>query len=110
MPSFLSGVNTELPEAAAQSDLRPKPPDEAGPPHSKTARNLAISVVVLLVIGGFLSLAIHKKGATLRDSQTPVRSEAVEPTLRLKGTTEAIQDRGILAPALTGEQTGSLTI
>ena len=30
--------------------------------------------------------------------------------MRLKGTTEAIQSRGILAPALSGEQTGSLTI
>jgi len=110
MPSLRNGVNTELSEAPAQSDLRPKPPDEAGPPHSKTARMLAVSVAVLLVIGGFLAFAIHKKGATLRDSQTPVRSEAVEPTLRLKGTTEAIQSRGILAPALSGEQTGSLTI
>jgi HlyD family secretion protein len=110
MPSFRNGVNTELSEATAQSDLRPKPPDEAGPPQSKTARNLAVSVAVLLVIGGSLSLAIHKKGATLRNSQTPVRSEAVEPNLRLKGTTEAIQSRGILAPALSGEQTGSLTI
>jgi HlyD family secretion protein len=110
MPSFRNAVNTELSEAPAQSDLRPKPPDEAGPPQSKTARNLAVSVAVLLVIGGFLSFAIHKKGATLRNSQTPVRSEAVEPSLRLKGTTEAIQSRGILAPALSGEQTGSLTI
>jgi multidrug efflux pump subunit AcrA (membrane-fusion protein) len=110
MPSFLDGVNTELPEPAAQSDLRPKPPDEAGPPQSKTARNVAISVAMLFVIGGFLAFAIHKKGATLRESQTPVRREAVEPSLRLKGTTEAIQSRGILAPALSGEQTGSLTI
>src|ERR1700693_442545 len=110
MPSFLNGVNTELPEPAAQSDLRPKPPDEAGPLHSKTLRNLAISVAMLFVIGGFLAFAIHKKGATLQNSQTPCRSEAVEPSLRLKGTTEAIQSRGILAPALSGEQTGSLTI
>ena len=110
MPSFRNGVNTELSEAPAQPELRPRPPDEAGPQHSKIARNLAVSVVMLLVIGGFLSLAIHKKRATLRNSQTPVRSEAVEPNLRLKGTTEAIQSRGILAPALSGEQTGSLTI
>src|SRR5438046_9569951 len=110
MPSLRNAVNTELSEAPAQSDLRPKPPDEADPPHSKTGRNLAISVAMLLVIGGFLAFAIHKKGATLRDSQTPVRSEAVEPNLRLKGTSEAIQARGILAPALSGEQAGSLTI
>jgi HlyD family secretion protein len=110
MPSFRNGVNTELSEAPAQSDSRPRPPDEADPPQSKTARNLAVSIAVLLVIGGFLALAIHKKSATPRDSQTPVRSEAVEPNLRLKGTTEAIQARGILAPALSGEQTGSLTI
>jgi HlyD family secretion protein len=110
MPSLRNGVNTELSEAPAQADLRPKPPDEAGRPHSNTARMLAVCLAVLLVIGGFLSLAIHKKGATLRNSQTPVRGEAVEPSLRLKGTTEAIQSRGILAPALSGEQTGSLTI
>jgi multidrug resistance efflux pump len=65
---------------------------------------------MLLVIGSFLSLALHKKGAPLQNSATPVGSEAVEPSLRLKGTTEAIQSRGILAPALSGQQTGSLTI
>src|ERR1700694_1000101 len=110
MPSFRNGVNTELSEAPAQPELRPSPPDKTGPPQSKTGRNLAVSVAGLLVIGGFLSLAIHKKGADLRNSQTLVRNAAVEPSLRLKGTTEAIQARGILAPALSGEQTGSLTI
>jgi multidrug resistance efflux pump len=65
---------------------------------------------MLLAIGSFLSLSIHKKGATLRNSRPPGRDEIVEPSLRLKGTTEAIQSRGILAPALSGEQAGSLTI
>ena len=110
MPSFPDGVNTELAEAPAQSELQPSLPDHTGQIHSKTARNLRISGAVLLVIGSFLSLALHKKSATLRNSGTPVGSEAAEPSLRLKGTTEAIQSRGILAPALSGQQAGSLTI
>ena len=110
MPSFRNGVNTELAEAPAQSERQPSPPDQAGQLQSNTARNLLISVGILLVIGSFLSLALHKKGVTLQNSGIPVGSEAAEPSLRLKGTTEAIQSRGILAPALSGQQTGSLTI
>ncbi len=110
MPSFRNGVNTELAEAPAQSERQPSPPDQAGQLQSNTARNLLISVGILLVIGSFLSLALQKKGATLQNSGIPVGSQVVEPSLRLKGTTEAIQSRGILAPALSGQQTGSLTI
>ena len=110
MHSFRGEVTTALPEAPGQPELRPDSPDDDGTPQFKTRRNLGVSIAMVLVIGGFLLLFIHKKGANHQNSRTPTRDEIVEPSLRLKGSTEAIQARGILAPALSGQQTGSLTI
>ncbi len=43
-------------------------------------------------------------------SATPTENPAVPRTLRLKGTTEAVHSRAILAPMLSGQQVRSLTI
>ena len=110
MHSSRGEVTTALPEASGQSELRPDSPDDASTPQFKTHHYLGVSIAMVLVIGGFLLFFIHKKGANHRNSQTPTHDEIVEPSLRLKGSTEAIQARGILAPALSGQQTGSLTI
>jgi multidrug efflux pump subunit AcrA (membrane-fusion protein) len=70
---------------------------------------LAIAAVALILIAAAL-IATRSK--------TPAISKAVPPTLnvipaqvlRLKGTTEAVQSRGIPAPRLAGQQVPTLTI
>ncbi len=46
--------------------------------------------------------------ATAKLSTAPLTSPG--PVLRLKGTTEAVESRGILAPLLAGQQVPTLTI
>jgi len=63
--------------------------------------------VILLAIVAYLTLgrktpAAGNSAATLSNNPGQV--------LRLKGTTEAVQSRAILAPLLSGQQVGSLTI
>ena len=94
------------------------PPDRPGmqpePPRKGPGRNpvrvwvvLAVSVAVLLPI--ILALVTRTRPTTA--SNHP-QSSSNNPgqVLRLKGTTEAIQSRAILAPLLAGQQVGTLTI
>jgi multidrug efflux pump subunit AcrA (membrane-fusion protein) len=68
-------------------------------------------VVVALVVGAFLLVATGRKarpgGSGAESSSTHA---AAGRALRLRGTTEAVQTRAILAPLLAGQQVGTLTI
>lgn len=67
---------------------------------------LAVAVVILGVAG--FVLIRGKRSAT--PSQSHSLLTAPGQVLRLKGTTEAVQSRAILAPLLSGQQVGTLTI
>jgi HlyD family secretion protein len=87
------------------SKLVPPPP----PPHSRKAAVRLIVVITLLVIVGVIAALLRS-----RTPRTALRSNALSPdspkVLRLKGTTEAVQSRAILAPLLEGQQIPTLTI
>ena len=75
-------------------------------------RGLFFAVAVLLVIGTLLLVGMRRKtrssgGGSQSLSAAPTHSH---PVLRLKGTTEAVQSRAILAPLLSGQQVSTLTI
>jgi len=74
-------------------------------------RRVLIGAVVVVVCGTLLLLATHRK--TLRHwtgAQSSSAHRDLGRALRLRGTTEAVQTRAILAPLLAGQQVGTLTI
>ncbi len=90
-----------LPE---QSELAPPPPRR-----SRKTVVLLIGAVALLVIVGIVAAELRS-----RTPRTAYRLNSLLPDsaqiLRLKGTTEAVQSRAILAPLLEGQQIPTLTI
>ena len=63
------------------------------------------TVMVVLAIGLLLP---HKASPVIRAEKNIPENAA--QTLRLKGTTEAVESRAILAPLLSGQQVATLTI
>jgi HlyD family secretion protein len=96
-------------EAPLHLASEPTPP--AGTPRrGRPVKVVALSVALLLLVAGLVLLVRHKSGAARANSPISVPPPAVAQILRLKGTTQAIRSRAILAPMLSGQQVGSLTI
>jgi HlyD family secretion protein len=108
---------------SSQSEITTEPtslPDQAETPlgapigaHSRFiggTRFLVVAVIVL-VVGLLLWLGLRTKNPSTRGIPGP---SSVSPdtmqSLRLKGTTEAVLTRAILAPVLAGQQVETLTI
>lgn len=95
-----------------ESTLDQLEPQTALPPvqEPRSRRQLWIALAAVVVVLAVISLVVLR-------SRTPVtpkllQSIAANPdeVLRLKGTTEAVQSRAILAPQLAGQQVPTLTI
>ena len=76
--------------------------------HRRTRVIIAASAVVV-VVAVFLLLALRGSKHSSAPAQS-LTSAASGSVLRLKGTTEAVQSRPILAPLLAGQQVHTLTI
>jgi len=97
LPSNQEGVPTASP-----------PPDEQS---KRATRSIVISVAVALIVGALLFAALRpKKASTQRLSQTSNADFNPVRTLRLKGTTEAVRMRAMLAPVLAGQFVATLTV
>jgi biotin carboxyl carrier protein len=72
-------------------------------------RGWIVIAAAALALGIVLLVAIRSKTPTLGKSSKSVSVIATQ-VLRLKGTTEAVQSRSILAPLLAGQQVPTLTI
>jgi HlyD family secretion protein len=85
----------------------PEPPGGSGSPLKRYIW-IAMAVVAVLVAAAFLAVRGGKSpaGHGILSSSEPGSSRI----LRLKGTTEAVQARGILAPLLSGQTVSTLTI
>jgi HlyD family secretion protein len=100
------------------------PPPEEGEPPEDSARGgsdfkerrrgpiVATVIVVLLILVGAFFLANKKSAITSipGGSRPPSPHADLSRILRLKGTTEAVETRAMLAPVLAGEQVRTLTI
>ena len=73
-------------------------------------RAALIAVLSLLFLSGLGLLVVNKSGSKHNPPPGADLKPAAVRTLRLKGTTEAIESRAILAPVLSGQRVGSLTI
>ena len=106
MPSAPATLTPDSESTPEQPGTPPEPPKEP----SSRSKTLAIAaVVVLLAILSLLWIAARNKTPTTVYRTTSSASIPGQ-ILRLKGTTEAVQSRAILAPLLAGQQVGTLTI
>lgn len=90
-----------------QPGSQPEPiSDNQGP---KRRRVRVIATLLLVVLGLVLTFAFRSR-VPLSTKQVPVTYQTPGDVSRLKGTTEAVEARAILAPLLAGQQIGTLTI
>jgi multidrug efflux pump subunit AcrA (membrane-fusion protein) len=86
----------------------PEHPASKRPGHAWLRRGLAIAAAAVILAAALL-VVIRSKSPSSRN-QAEHSSYNPEQGLRLKGTTEAVQTRAILAPMLEGQQVSALTI
>jgi len=75
----------------------------------KRPRVWILVAVAAIVVGVILFLALRTRTSSTSKLSASI-SEHSEGTLRLKGTTEAVESRSLLAPVLAGQQVPTLTI
>jgi HlyD family secretion protein len=103
--------------AAVTPDSESPPQDQAGtqpePPHVDDARPRRLRWMVIAALAAVLGIILF----VATRSKTPATGTSppaafINPSqvLRLKGTTEAVQSRAILAPLLAGQSVPTLTI
>ncbi len=106
-------------EAPTESAIPPNQREEA-PEHSPkspswTERRLRsvlfVAVLALPLVGALFMVARYKRthSASSRSHSSSLPADS-DRTLRLKGTTEAVDARAILAPVLAGQEFSTLTI
>jgi multidrug efflux pump subunit AcrA (membrane-fusion protein) len=82
-----------------------------GPWSKGSLRTLLVVVAVALAVGAIVLVATSRKARPGASGVQPSSTHAVAGrALRLRGTTEAVQTRAILAPLLASEQVHTLTI
>ena len=104
-PAILTPDSESTPE---QPGTPPEPFNDKEP-GSRSKTPVIAAVIVLSVILGLLWIAARNKTPTAV-YRTTSSAGIPEQILRLKGTTEAVESRAILAPLLAGQQVGTLTI
>lgn len=86
-----------------------KPEQSSGPGSPRRRQALLLVIIVALIAGAALLVLTRGKSRSVRQA-TSAGSSNTDQILRLKGTTEAVQARGIIAPLLAGQQLPTLTI
>lgn len=102
-----------IPEPESSPDQPETEPDQPqnGNAHPRNPRGWMIAIVsVILLLPIVLALVVRLRHAAPGTQSAPTAAVAAGQTLRLKGTTEAVQSRAILAPLLAGQSVPTLTI
>jgi HlyD family secretion protein len=111
MFSSLAEVTIEAPPQVQSAGIPPVNPPEAIPPHKKpVAKILVITAIVIVLVVVTLVARFSRKLTSAETLARPATTMGAFGTLRLKGTTEAVESRAILAPVLAGQNMGNLTI
>jgi HlyD family secretion protein len=98
------------PESPIDPGARPEQPRDESRPRKLRGWLIGIAVatvVLLLITVGLLTRIRHTGPGTQATQSAPIAPGQV---LRLKGTTEAVQARAILAPLLAGQSVPTLTV
>lgn len=110
MSSSPAEVAPDSPATSVAPEPPPPQPDNGISPPSRpgwVVRGIALAVVAGALIA--VLMLVNRGKSPARVNSSSVYSGA-DHVLRLRGTTEAVQARAILAPLLSGQQVGSLTI
>src|SRR5215472_11152731 len=99
----------EVPQTESPDSLGPIPSPSQPEMRPKRVRMWILIGAIAAVLGLVLLIAGRSRTHTAAKSQVSGVS-GTEQILRLKGTTEAVQARSILAPQLAGQQLPTLTI
>jgi HlyD family secretion protein len=94
--------------APSQLVTGPEQPAGSGPGRAWLRRGVAIAAVALIL--GIVSLVVNRSKSPRAGNRAQDSSNKAGLVLRLKGTTEAVQSRAMLAPTLEGQQVPTLTI
>jgi len=86
---------------------QPEPPQPSG--KVKSARVWIALIAIGAILGLVVFAALHSRTRTAIPSEKGLLTGS-EQQLRLKGTTEAVQSRSLIAPQLAGSQVPTLTI
>ena len=112
MQSFPHSAPAKSPPLPENADLQPAIDYDAKPPLLRRARLSVLVLFIGLVIGTMLWMRLRSNEVTASKSSSSASAQFAhsEQVLRLKGTTEAVQSRSIVAPVLAGQHFGMLTI
>jgi HlyD family secretion protein len=110
MHSVPAEVTTESESPPNQSGTQPRHPKPIGSGSNWPLRRWLGMAVVALVLGIVLFAVTRSEGPVTKHSVQASGHTPWSGTLRLKGTTEAVQTSAILAPVLAGQQMSTLTI
>jgi len=101
-------VAPESESAPDQSGPRPEATSNHEPP-PRRRRIWIVAASAAVMIALILMAALRNRHAVQGSSSVSIH-ESSSQILRLKGTTEAVQSRSMLAPILSGQQVSTLTI
>jgi len=104
-PAILSPDSNSSPK---QPGMQPEPPKQEGSRPKRLRVWMVIGAFVVVV--GLILLVTTRSKAPATASHVQSTSNYPGQVLRLKGTTEAVQSRAMVAPLLAGQQVGTLTI
>jgi multidrug efflux pump subunit AcrA (membrane-fusion protein) len=110
MRSTQEEIPSEAPSRPDQAEMIPSAPDGRDSRLTLPARGLVLAAI-LLVAGLILLLGIRNKTSSHKNlAGSPNVPTDLAQNLRLKGTTEAVLSRAILAPVLAEQQVSTLTV
>ena len=105
-----AGVIAE-PESSIDPGIQPEPPnDDKMRPRKLRGWLIGIVVATLVLLLIILPLATRTHQTATSNQTAHSAASAPRQILRLKGTTEAVQSRAIVAPLLSGQSVPTLTI
>lgn len=100
---------TPVTESPGQAPITEQPYFASPPPHRHRARILLLFAAVALAIVAVVAIMLRSRTPVVANHSGSPAPDSVQE-LRLKGTTEAVESRAILAPLLQGQQIPTLTI
>ena len=109
MRPFLAEATTEPPPPPEEQSAH-KRPVSGGSRFDGRVRCILFVAVAALVVVALFSMNARKNRLSGSSPQSTNAPADTSRSMRLKGTTEAVQTRAILAPLLAGQQVGTLSI
>ena len=110
MQSAPAEVTTDPESRPEQPETRPEQPDGSRLRFRWSVGAGLIVALLAVALGTVLLVGIRSRGHTVRNVAQSSHHANPNPILRLKGTTEAVQSRAVLAPLLAGQQVSTLTV